>query len=236
MRSIINNLVECINNSQLDIKAYDAYSDKPAQRPVISASVYFSVEKLSGTQVEFAADVYTPLDLGGSGCTQAAARICGAISSEFNTKSMEVFSVKYDKYSYGFTCKIKGTAENTAFGAEMLGGVSLKAKDFALSPNFYLNFAAQGVKVKCETEKYPIYVIYESTELDEVISCRKYKAELTGVSVGAVEMLSSRGNFTLDVFSKAARPLTLTKCWCESVVYESPEIADVIIGGISSIQ
>ena len=235
MRSVVNCLIECINNSQLDIRAYDAYADKPAQRPVMSAAVYFELEKLTAAQVEFSATVYSPLDLGGVGCTQKASEVCGVICDEFNIRSIEVFSVRYDKYSYGYTCRIKGTSDNSAFGVELPGGVYLRAKEFALFPEFFLTFTAQSLKVKCDTERYPIYVIYESEELDEVISCRKYKAELTGVSVSAAEMLCQRGRFSLDVFNTEARPLALTKCFCESIVYKSADMADVVIRGISNI-
>ena len=232
MSSILNELIESINNSQLNIKAYEGYEDKPAQRPVMSTAVYFSVEKLSGTQAEFAADVYTPLDLGGSGCIQKAAEICDVISSSVDIKSLVVYSVKYDKCSYGFTCKIKGTADCAALDMTSLGGVYLRAKEFSLSPNFYLNFTAQSVKVRCDNGLYPIFVMYESEAQDDVNTCRKYKAEMKGVSVGAAEMLIQRGRFSLHVFSRAAKPISLTNCCCECCVFESADSADITITGV----
>lgn len=216
MVNLLQSLADCINDSDIGIKAQLAYNTDFLQRPVLEPAVYITYNEVRGGAVDFLAYVYSPVGENGSGCLKAAQSVCKALTSEtsrFFLGSLSLSGIDYNSNSVAFLVKISGTV-NGCFGENLsIGGYSATAYNFANNEELSVDVPAENISVICDCSPYPIMTICSGKAIDTVEGDKSYNITLSGVSPILVNTIFSAGAFTLRL-TRGTTVEEYLKCSC----------------------
>lgn len=219
MKATLEKITEYLSNALEGVKVKTAYDNRLLERPVISPSIYLTVNDTdSGSVLNFIAYVYSPIGRGGIGCIGLAENAAHRLQlcEEVVICGLTVGKVTYNSNSNAFVIQIKGNA----FCYDDSGAFAVSAYNFAYDGGRRISFLVPDIALESNFSPYPIMTFGSSIPVDTVGIGTVHKIVLQNVSVNTAKALCNNGSFAMEI-KHGASVRKYLKCFAEKCSFST---------------